>query len=78
MHKYSQPGVFLVEVECATSDWHVTVQKVITIQEPVGDFGVIKCYSKNISTSSTKCNAMHGSPVQLEVVVEAGESVITL
>uniref|UniRef100_A0A3Q3GQB0 Polycystic kidney disease protein 1-like 2 n=1 Tax=Labrus bergylta TaxID=56723 RepID=A0A3Q3GQB0_9LABR len=36
MHKYSQPGVFMVGVECTTSDWHVTAQKAITIQEPRG------------------------------------------
>lgn len=75
MHKFSRPGVFMVGVECATSDWHVTAQKTITIQEPVGEFGVIKCYSRNISTDGTKCNALHDRPVQIQAVVEAGESV---
>ncbi len=74
MHKYSRPGVFMVGVECTTSDWHVTAQKTITILEPVGGFGVIKCYSMNMSTDGTKCNAFYGRPVQVQVMVEAGES----
>lgn len=74
MHKFSRPGVFMVGVECTTSDWHVTAQKAITIQEPVREFTVIKCYSRNMSTGGTKCNALHHRPVQIQVMVEAGES----
>ena len=75
MHKYTQPGVFVVRVECTTSDWRVTAQKAITIQEPVGEFGVIKCYSRNISTDGTKCNMLYGRPAQIQVIVDKGESV---
>lgn len=75
MHKFSHPGVFMVGVECTTSEWHVTAQKAITIQEPVGQFGVIKCNGRNISIGGTKCNALYGRPVQIEVMVETGESV---
>ncbi|XP_034536196.1 polycystic kidney disease protein 1-like 2 [Notolabrus celidotus] len=75
MHKYKQPGVFMVGVECTTSDWHVTAQKAITIQEPVGEFGIIKCYSRNMSTDGAKCNAIQGQPVWIQVVVEAGTNV---
>eukprot|EP00066_Takifugu_rubripes_P019390 XP_011608656.1 PREDICTED: polycystic kidney disease protein 1-like 3 [Takifugu rubripes] len=35
MHKFSHPGVFTVSVECTTSDWRVTAEKTITVQEPV-------------------------------------------
>ncbi|XP_078114747.1 polycystin-1-like protein 2 [Sander vitreus] len=75
MHKFSRPGVFMVRVECTTSDWHVTAQKAITIQEPVREFAVIKCYSSNMSTDGTKCNALHGGPLQIQVMVEAGTNV---
>uniref|UniRef100_A0A8D3EA04 Polycystic kidney disease protein 1-like 2 n=1 Tax=Scophthalmus maximus TaxID=52904 RepID=A0A8D3EA04_SCOMX len=75
MHKFTRPGVFMVGVECTTSDWHVTAQKAITIQEPVGEFGVIKCYSRNVSTDGTKCNALYGRPVQIQVMVVAGTNV---
>ncbi|XP_042266661.1 polycystic kidney disease protein 1-like 2 [Thunnus maccoyii] len=75
IHKFKHPGVFMVGVECTTSDWHVTAQKAITIQEPVGEFGVIKCYSRNISAGGTKCNVYYGRPVQIQVMVEAGTNV---
>uniref|UniRef100_A0A8C5BSP8 Polycystic kidney disease 1 like 2b n=1 Tax=Gadus morhua TaxID=8049 RepID=A0A8C5BSP8_GADMO len=75
MHKYSKPGVFTVGVECTTSDWHVTAQRVITIQESVGEFGVITCYSQNLSTEGTACQALYGTTLQLHVVLEAGTNV---
>lgn len=74
MHKFSHAGVFTVGVECTTSDWRVTAQRTITIQEPVGNFGVIKCYSRNISTDGTKCNVYPGGAVLIQVMVESGES----
>ncbi|XP_064867230.1 polycystin-1-like protein 2 [Oncorhynchus nerka] len=75
VHKYTRPGVFLVGVECTTSEWHVTAQKAITIQEPIGEFGVIKCYSMNQSTDGANCKALYGSPLQIQVEVEAGTNV---
>ncbi|XP_028258061.1 polycystic kidney disease protein 1-like 2 [Parambassis ranga] len=75
IHRFSHPGVFMVGVECTTSDWHVTAQKAIIIQEPVGDFGEISCYNTNVSTDGTKCNALYGRSVQIQVVLEAGTNV---
>uniref|UniRef100_A0A8C7UXI6 Polycystic kidney disease 1 like 2a n=1 Tax=Oncorhynchus mykiss TaxID=8022 RepID=A0A8C7UXI6_ONCMY len=75
VHKYIRPGVFIVGVECTTSEWHVTAQKAITIQEPIGEFGVIKCYSMNQSTDGANCKALYGSPLQIQVEVEAGTNV---
>lgn len=75
MHKFNQPGVFKVGVECSTSEWHVTADSIITIQEPVGEFGVIRCFSGNTSTDGTKCNALSGEPASIQIVVERGEPV---
>lgn len=75
MHKFSHPGVFTVSVECTTSDWRVTAEKTITVQEPVRRFGVIRCYSSNMSTDGNKCNVFHDGPVHVQVQVEQGESV---
>lgn len=75
IHKFKHPGVFMVGVECSTSDWHVTAQKAITIQEPVGEFVAIECYGWNITAGGTKCNAQFGRPVQIQVEVEAGETI---
>ncbi|XP_026234452.1 polycystic kidney disease protein 1-like 2 [Anabas testudineus] len=75
MHKFSRPGVFVVEVECTTSDWHVTAQKAITVQEPVREFNVIECYGRNGSTGGTKCSLLYGTSVQFQVTVDAGTNV---
>ncbi|XP_019954244.2 polycystin-1-like protein 2 isoform X2 [Paralichthys olivaceus] len=75
IHKFTRPGVFMVGVECTTSDWHVAAQKAITIQEPVGEFRAIRCYSRHESADGSKCNALYGRPVQVQVMVEAGTNV---
>lgn len=78
IHKFQHPGVFTVEVECSTSDWHVSAEKSITIQEPVGGLSVTRCYSSDVATDGTKCNALLNMPVYIQLQVEAGESVLTL
>uniref|UniRef100_A0A668V1H7 Polycystic kidney disease 1 like 2a n=1 Tax=Oreochromis aureus TaxID=47969 RepID=A0A668V1H7_OREAU len=75
IHKFTHPGVFLVGVECTTSDWTVAAQKSITIQEPVGDFSVIMCNGQNMSTGGAKCNALFNIPIQIQLAVEAGTNV---
>lgn len=75
MHRFTQPGVFAVSVECSTSDWRVTADSIITIQEPVGEFGAISCFSGNTSTDGTKCSALNGEPASIQVAVERGEPV---
>lgn len=75
MHKFSHPGVFTVSAECSTSDWRVTAEKTITIQEPVRDVNVIRCYSANLSTDGNKCNVLYDRPVYIQVTVDQGKSV---
>ncbi|KAJ8340113.1 hypothetical protein SKAU_G00347460 [Synaphobranchus kaupii] len=75
VHKYNRPGIFTVAVECTTSEWHVTAQKTITIQEPISEFGVIRCYSLNQSGDSTNCKVLFGSTLNIQVEVEAGTNV---
>lgn len=73
MHRFNQPGVFAVSVECSTSDWRVTADSIITVQEPVGEFAAIRCFSGNTSTDGTKCSALSGQPARIQVVLERGE-----
>ncbi|XP_023806866.1 polycystic kidney disease protein 1-like 2 [Oryzias latipes] len=75
IHKFQHPGVFTVEVECSTSDWHVSAEKSITIQEPVGGLSVTRCYSRDVATDGTKCNALLSMPVYIQLQVEAGTNV---
>ncbi|XP_020344471.2 polycystic kidney disease protein 1-like 2 [Oncorhynchus kisutch] len=51
------------------------VQKHIILQKPIGEFGIIKCYSMNQSTDGANCKALYGSPLQIQVEVEAGTNV---
>uniref|UniRef100_A0A3B3B6G3 Polycystic kidney disease 1 like 2a n=1 Tax=Oryzias melastigma TaxID=30732 RepID=A0A3B3B6G3_ORYME len=71
IHKFQHPGVFTVGVECSTSDWHVSAEKSITIQEPVGNLSVIRCYSRDVATDGTKCNALYSTPVYIQLQVGA-------
>ncbi|KAM9860546.1 polycystin-1-like protein 2 [Aulostomus maculatus] len=75
VHKFTSPGVFMVAVECSTSEWHVAAQKTITIQEPVGEFGTVRCYGKNMSEDGSKCTVPFGMSVTIQVMVEAGTNV---
>ncbi|XP_063044343.1 polycystin-1-like protein 2 [Engraulis encrasicolus] len=75
VHQYKQPGVFTVGVECSTSEWHVTAQKTITIQEPLGEFGVVHCYSADQITTGPNCKALANTPFTLQVELEAGTNV---
>ncbi|XP_036066155.1 polycystic kidney disease protein 1-like 2 [Oryzias melastigma] len=75
IHKFQHPGVFTVGVECSTSDWHVSAEKSITIQEPVGNLSVIRCYSRDVATDGTKCNALYSTPVYIQLQVGAGTNV---
>ncbi|XP_067314223.1 polycystin-1-like protein 2 isoform X2 [Pseudorasbora parva] len=75
VHKYSHAGVFTVTVECSTSEWHVTAHKSITIQEPLGEFGTIKCHSMNQSTDYTNCRALYNNPLNIQVELDAGTNV---
>nr|XP_054588101.1 polycystic kidney disease protein 1-like 2 isoform X1 [Nothobranchius furzeri] len=75
IHAFQRPGVFTVGVECTTSDWHVTAQKEITIQEPVGKFSEIRCYSGDVATDGAKCNSLHSLPVQIQLQLEAGTNI---
>lgn len=75
MHRFSHPGVFTVSAECSTSDWRVTAEKTITIQEPVRDLKVIRCYSTNLSADGAKCTVLSDRPVHIQVTVDQGQSV---
>uniref|UniRef100_A0A3Q3GKD7 Polycystic kidney disease 1 like 2a n=1 Tax=Labrus bergylta TaxID=56723 RepID=A0A3Q3GKD7_9LABR len=43
VYKYKWPNAFVVMAECTHSDIHITAQKMITIQEPITELGVIRC-----------------------------------
>ncbi|KAM9346888.1 polycystin-1-like protein 2 [Symphorus nematophorus] len=75
VHKYTHPGTFVVAVECTSSDIHITAQKIITIQEPIREFGVIACYAGKLSFHANDCKALYGEPFQIQMEVKAGTDV---
>ncbi|XP_026071624.1 polycystic kidney disease protein 1-like 2 [Carassius auratus] len=75
VHKYSRAGEYTATVECSTSEWHVTASKSITIQEPLGEFGTLKCHSMNKSTGHSNCKALYNNPLRIQVELDAGTNV---
>lgn len=74
VHKYSHAGVYTAMVECSTSEWHVTASKSITIQEPLGQFGTLKCHSMNKSTDYSNCKALYNNPLRIQLELDAGKN----
>lgn len=77
VHRYTRASVFTVSVECTTSEWHVAAQKTISVLEPISEFGTIRCYSKKQWRDSLNCSVLYGSTLQIQVELEAGNSVCT-
>uniref|UniRef100_A0A8P4G0C2 Polycystic kidney disease protein 1-like 2 n=1 Tax=Dicentrarchus labrax TaxID=13489 RepID=A0A8P4G0C2_DICLA len=75
VHKYTHPGTFVVAVECTGSGIHVTAQKIIAIQEPIREFGVITCYSGKLYFHANNCKSLYGEQFQIQMEVKAGTNV---
>uniref|UniRef100_A0A7N6C1Z9 Polycystic kidney disease 1 like 2a n=1 Tax=Anabas testudineus TaxID=64144 RepID=A0A7N6C1Z9_ANATE len=75
VHKYMHPRAFVVAVECIGNGIHITVQKIITIQEPVTQIGVIGCYAGNLFFRAPNCKALYGEPFQIQMEIKAGTNV---
>ncbi|XP_037401275.1 polycystic kidney disease protein 1-like 2 [Pygocentrus nattereri] len=75
VHRYKHAGVYTVTVECSTSEWHVTAQKTIAVQEPLGEFGIIRCHSSNQSTNGDNCTGLYPHALRIQVELNAGTNV---
>lgn len=73
MHRYKHTGVYTVTVECSTSEWHVTAQKTISIEEPAGEFSKIVCHSSNQTTDSENCKGLNHHALSVQVQLKAGK-----
>ncbi|XP_072253760.1 polycystin-1-like protein 2 [Leuresthes tenuis] len=76
VYKYTHQNTFVVAVECTSSNIHIKAQKIITIQQPVTEIGVIKCYSGNMSFCETNCKALYEGAFQIQLEVKAGTNVV--
>uniref|UniRef100_A0A4W3IMU0 Polycystin 1 like 2/pseudo n=1 Tax=Callorhinchus milii TaxID=7868 RepID=A0A4W3IMU0_CALMI len=76
-HRYRAAGLFTISIECSTSEWNVAAQKTISIQEPIGDLGTLKCANGNQSADVNNCRALYGEPLWIQLEVEeAGTAVL--
>lgn len=74
VYMYTHPSTFVVSVECTSNDIHITVQKEITIQEPVTQIGVIRCYAGNLFFHASNCKALYGAQFQIQMEVKSGRN----
>ncbi|KAK2839552.1 hypothetical protein Q5P01_013292 [Channa striata] len=74
-HKYTHPGAFVVTVKCTSNDMHITSEKIISIQEPITEIGVVTCYAGNQFFHMTNCKALYGRAFQIQLEVNAGTNV---
>ncbi|XP_038662286.1 polycystic kidney disease protein 1-like 2 [Scyliorhinus canicula] len=74
-HKYMTPGLFTINIECTTSEWHVTAQETVSIQQPISGFGIIKCCNVNQPEDTNNCTVLYGDPLWIQLEVEEGTDV---
>lgn len=72
VHRYTHPSVFAVAAECTSNDLHITAQKKITIEEPITEFGVIRCNAGDVTFEATDCKSLYGEPFKIQIEVKAG------
>ncbi|OPJ78162.1 polycystic kidney disease protein 1-like 2 [Patagioenas fasciata monilis] len=74
-YRYSSPGEFTVFVECTTSEWHVTAQKRVTVQDKMDQLSITRCYSQYESANSSHCRTLYGELLWIQVELNGGNGV---
>ncbi|XP_010180489.1 PREDICTED: polycystic kidney disease protein 1-like 2, partial [Mesitornis unicolor] len=74
-YKYSSPGEFTIFVECTTSEWHVTAQKRVTVQDKMDQLRITGCYSQYESGNSSHCRTLYGELLWIQVELNGGNGV---
>ncbi|KAM8945929.1 LOW QUALITY PROTEIN: polycystin-1-like protein 2 [Pelodytes ibericus] len=70
-HSFTSPGEFPVFVECSTSEWHVTAQKTIVVEESRGTISITGCHSKYHAKDGV-CSTVYGETLWIQVEMDAG------
>ncbi|XP_062997536.1 polycystin-1-like protein 2 [Elgaria multicarinata webbii] len=74
-HRYASPGEFTIFVECTTSEWHVTAQKLMTVQDKMDTLNVTGCFSKYEVGNSSHCRTLYEETLWIQVELNGGNGV---
>uniref|UniRef100_A0A803TRM4 Polycystin 1 like 2/pseudo n=1 Tax=Anolis carolinensis TaxID=28377 RepID=A0A803TRM4_ANOCA len=74
-HHYVSPGKFTIFVECTTSEWHVTAQKLLTVQDKMDELTVSWCFSKNEVGNRSHCRTLYEETLWIQVELNGGTGV---
>nr|XP_060644320.1 polycystin-1-like protein 2 [Anolis sagrei ordinatus] len=74
-HHYVSPGTFTIFVECTTSEWHVTAQKLLTVQDKMDELTVSWCFSKNEVGNRSHCRSLYEETLWIQVELNGGTGV---
>ncbi|XP_031471197.1 polycystic kidney disease protein 1-like 2 [Phasianus colchicus] len=74
-HRYASPGEFVVFVECSTSEWHVTAQKRVMVQDKMDELSITGCYSHRESGNGSHCRTLYGELLWIQVELNGGSGV---
>ncbi|XP_061449764.1 polycystin-1-like protein 2 [Rhineura floridana] len=74
-HRYTSPGEFTIFVECTTSEWHVTAQKLMTVQDKMDKLLVTGCFSKYEVGNNSLCRTLYEETLWIQVELNGGSGV---
>ncbi|XP_078722759.1 polycystin-1-like protein 3 [Lampetra fluviatilis] len=75
-HRYSLPGTFTLQVECAAAEWHVTARRSLAVQQPISGFSPAPCLKRPQQWQvEAECVVRFGHDFPLPVSLLAGTNV---